>query len=103
MVTAHTMESVNTLVAVFVISASLGASYFVKKKNITWLPESVVTMILGGALGALARAIAPAEELKSLTFDPAIFFFVLLPPIIFEAGYSLQRVCELSTDYSACC
>jgi hypothetical protein len=29
---------------------------------------------------------------ESLLFDPELFFFVILPPIIFYAGYCLQKV-----------
>lgn len=34
----------------------------------------------------------PILTLFQMVFDPEIFFYVLLPPIIFHAGYSMKRV-----------
>jgi NhaP-type Na+/H+ or K+/H+ antiporter len=50
-------------------------------------------------VGAIIRFSKPdTHELEQNTvFDPALFFYMLLPPIIFAAGYNVEKVWILSS------
>ena len=70
----------------------LFAAFQIKKHRVYYLPESAAALLVGVVIGGCARLFSDEDDtLEMLSFNPEVFFFLLLPPIIFEAGYTLRR------------
>ncbi|KAJ1123140.1 hypothetical protein NDU88_001613 [Pleurodeles waltl] len=64
------------------------------KYRLHFMPESVAVVSLGILMGAVIKIIESqklANWKEEEMFRPNMFFLLLLPPIIFESGYSLHK------------
>jgi len=72
------------ILTIFMIHAMLQIKFH-------YLPESLAIVFLGAVLGLLMTALPEAETKRVEAFSPTMFFLILLPPIIFESGYNLNK------------
>ena len=86
----HEFDAINTLLLVVVLGLCILAAYLIKKYRFYYMPESAAALLVGLLVGGVARLITGnAEELHFLSFQPELFFFLLLPPIILDAAYNM--------------
>merc|ERR1711865_788961 len=66
--------------------------FLLTKAEFKYAGEATVGLTLGALAGAILSATKGVEYFETLVqFDESVFFLVLLPPIIFEAGYNMKR------------
>jgi len=86
-------EALSSPVLQPVVDAEVGsllvvtAAYHAHQQLLRPLPESCVLMVLGIVVGLLLYAADAGGRSDRHQLDSGTFFFVLLPPIIIDAGY----------------
>jgi sodium/hydrogen exchanger-like protein 6/7 len=87
-------SSVAILILLSMLLLILMISYFLQRKRIRIIHETVVSIFLGMIVGAIIRYSADSLDdgiVKMVTFDHRYFFNLLLPPIILNSGYDMHR------------
>ena len=75
-----------------ILAAVLCILLIVLMSKAPFLPRSAGSIILGIILGFGYSILNPKASFNdALFFKPQIFFLILIPPIMFEAGFSLKR------------
>lgn len=66
---------------------------FMEHKNAKFGHETGIALVAGLIVSAIVHYVVPKESRQDyeLSFDGNIFFYVCLPPIIFAAGFNMQR------------
>jgi len=80
----------NSIIFTSCLLVLLAIGYRIHTGRLTKLPKSGAAMIIGFVVGCVVRIFGLREEEQILDFNGEFFFYVLLPPIIFEAGLSLE-------------
>lgn len=93
---AHSLWGMVIVVAIVLLCAII--AFVVERFSFHFIPESCVFMIIGMIVGSLVRFSAEAKSITS--FDGEAFFVFLLPPIILDNGYSMQKVRVLCFSFS---
>ena len=87
----HTELGSDLVLLCFSIVALILVAIWAERRHV---PSSLAAVLVGAFLGLVLR-LAGAESAPNLHsllfFDEELFLYLLLPPIIFEAGFSLSR------------
>lgn len=91
MAEGNLVDGVLELLLLLILSLLVGQ--LLRVKQVAFLQSSGASTLIGILFGRLVYLIGPLKRYELVTqLNPELLFVFLLPPIIFESGYTMDRV-----------
>lgn len=90
----HASKTWKVMLILFILSLSIIVIHLLIRAEFHYLPESVAVIFLGSIIGFFFQVMSHwniSDWTNEEAFSPTMFFFILLPPIIFESGYCMHK------------
>ncbi|XP_024541576.1 sodium/hydrogen exchanger 5 [Selaginella moellendorffii] len=83
--------AVSIMVQIIMLGISFLVGHMLRRNKIMVIHEAGTALGLGVLVGLFVRLVGQAQGFRSwINFNESFFFYFLLPPIIFESGWSLR-------------